>query len=663
MLHLLLFLAIAFASESDISCGSGYCTACSSDKCTACIDGYVLNVDDECVFFEDAHCSSDYKTTDERCYACASGYVLTSENNCIDCSSEHPDCTSIDGTACTADCNACGTYTYLNDNDECQNDDVHCTTYVNKVCTACTAFYYLDDSDVCQRGAIDNCYTYTSENECSSCLNDLLLNSDKTACGECSVEHCSTCYSNDFNKCSECETGYRTNTDEDECQLCTVSDCGICVQDTPTECSTCNSGYYTNTDKTECNVCVENCATCGSETTCTACNEGYYPSTDGTECIDCPDNCVECHKDDSDNIICDTCKYTSTDGYSYWRGDYTLNEDSTACISNIANCATYNAIKNNTCYECDSKYVEEDNVCNPCKVDRCTSCTASDSDLCYGCEDNYHVFTTTESVSSCVADITNCIDYDTTDGTTCTTCTTNYYPNDDGTACVTCITDSNHCTTCSADDTCTYCETGYIINSGNCDACSSHCLVCSAADTCTTCEDGYVINDDNECEACPSNCVQCDKSDTAKCEVCADGYFITEEYTCSACSSKCQTDILTTTSTTDDYTCNDAEYTCYVNQENHCARLSSDGSKCIQCESPYTLDEGKCYAYTVVSGYDGKDYVCLQYQDNTDEHEDESKLTEVYEPEDGECENKLVSEDGAFSVAIIAIISFIALLL
>ncbi|KAL7717745.1 Serine/threonine kinase [Entamoeba marina] len=448
---------------------------------------------------------------------------------------------------------------------------------------------------------------------CSSCLNDLILNYDQSACGECSVEHCSTCYINNFNKCYECETGYLINSDEDECQQCTVSNCGLCVKDKPIECSSCNSGYYPSIDNTECNVCVANCYTCGSETTCTVCNEGYFPSIDGTECIDCPDNCVECHKDGSDNIICDVCNYTSGgSAYSYYYGDYTRNEGSTACVSNIANCASYNAAEENICVECDSKYVLEENICNICIVNHCASCTDSVDQVCTTCEYGYHVFTTTESVTLCVADITNCIIYDATDGTTCAMCSTYYYLNEDGTACLTCITSDNHCTACTDSKTCSSCDFNYYLNSDNtaCETCitdSNHCAICSSADTCTNCKSGYVL-DNSECKSCPSNCVQCNKADTSKCEVCADGYFITEGYTCSACSSKCQEDILSTTSTIDNYICNDAEYTCYVNQDNHCKRLSSDGRECIQCESPYTLDEGECYPYNddYIFGYDGK---------------------------------------------------------
>ncbi|KAL7717072.1 hypothetical protein QTN25_005663 [Entamoeba marina] len=667
MIHLLFFLQITFAGNSDIGCRCAFCSSCGSGNiCTECIDGYVLNENNECVFFEDAHCDSNSKTYYEKCFSCASGYVLTSEHNCIDCSSQHPDCTIIDGIDCSANCTECGDYTYLNSDNNCQNDDIHCAHYSSDgICSYCSNFYYLDDDKKCQKGAIDNCQVYTSETECYGCLNDLLTNLNNSACGECSVEHCTRCASN-FDLCDSCETGYILNSDNTECQQCSVSNCRICVDYNTTECQYCDSGYYRSSDKTQCDACIENCNTCESITTCLVCNNGYYPSPNKTECIYCPDNCARCHKDDSDNLFCDMCSYKVVN--KYYKGDYTLNDDSTACVSNIPNCAVYNAGAINTCLSCDSKYTIENNVCNPCKVNGCTECTNSTDYVCDTCEDGYRVMTV-KGVSSCVAKIGNCtthtLDYD-----NCTTCKTNYYPIEDGTACRTCITSDNHCTACSDAYTCTDCDAYYYLNSDNttCETCindSNHCSSCEDTNTCTYCEYGYVI-DNGECKACPSHCSVCNKDDLTKCVKCDDGYFMTEGYKCSACSSECQEDVLTYASTDDDYICNDAEYTCFVHQENHCKRLSSDGSECIECESPYTLDEGKCYAYKVGSvGYDGKAYVCLQYPEGTDEYDEESKLTEVYEPEDGECRNKFISkdEDGSFSVAIIAIISFIVLIL
>ncbi|KAL7720394.1 hypothetical protein QTN25_002432 [Entamoeba marina] len=181
-----------------------------------------------------------------------------------------------------------------------------------------------------------------------------------------------------------------------------------------------------------------------------------------------------------------------------------------------------------------------------------------------------------------------------------------YYLDSDSNTCKTCITSDNHCTQCSN------------------------------ASICIDCVTGYVLFDNGECETCPDNCVLFDASDTSKCQTCASDYFITKDYKCSACSTKCQESVLGSTK----YTCNDAECTY------------------------------KCYAYSVVSGYNGNCYVCFLYPDYSDEHEDDSKLTEVYEPEDGECENILIDEEssyvyvnGAFSVVIIATLSFIVIIL
>ncbi|KAL7714716.1 hypothetical protein QTN25_007804 [Entamoeba marina] len=72
--------------------------------------------------------------------------------------------------------------------------------------------------------------------------------------------------------------------------------------------------------------------------------------------------------------------------------------------------------------------------------------------------------------------------------------------------------------------------------------------------------------------------------------------------------------------------------------------MSTDGNTCLECDTEYTLDNGKCYHYLSATGYDGKTYGCYSfdvefYYDEDGEHEERYINLKSYEPVDGVCEN------------------------
>ncbi|KAL7717098.1 Furin repeat-containing protein [Entamoeba marina] len=707
MLHLFLLVAIAFASVSDITCNSGYCTSCDDNGCTGCIEGYVL-INNTCVFFETAHCSYYSTTSDERiCSICDSGYVLTNNNECIECPNL-ANCASVDGLTCSDECNDCRQFAYKKDG-ECVYDDVHCGAVDDQGnCTYCYNFYYLDEeTGSCLEGQIENCQIYADNETCTTCLNNLMFDTDSKQCVECGVDHCITCQTNNATECSECDGPYTLSDDKTICFQCVADGCITCDNSDPTgeTCKECEEdGYLFYNAK--CYKCISNCDDCvysSYQTTCTECSYGYITGTGIEDCLPCPDNCDKCHKDsDTGDVLCDRCSYdglVNGNGVITYYGYYGLDENYTSCDYQLEDCELYDSSNPQTCYSCVSgfMYDSENNVCVDCETDHCSKCySTTTTPQCTDCKDGYQYLGGSGDVPySCYEkNITHCSSYSTTQSYKCLSCDTNYFTNTDNDACVTCLDSIPNCETCTSDSVCTQCSDLFYLEDATCKSCINHCNICDG-DTgeCSSCDAGYVLNENaDECLPCPDNCDTCDNSDTGLCQTCSNGFFITESYTCSSCSVSCESDIIIDTTITD-VVCNDAQYTCQVNNE-HCVRLSSDGSECIECESGYSLDDLRCYAYSVGSvGNDGNDYVCLLYSANTEEFEN-GESTSVFSPVEGTCENPLPTiessssttsgstsesgstttsesnsnnnndgSDGAFMIEILAIFSLIVLLL
>ncbi|KAL7717939.1 hypothetical protein QTN25_004639 [Entamoeba marina] len=118
------------------------------------------------------------------------------------------------------------------------------------------------------------------------------------------------------------------------------------------------------------------------------------------------------------------------------------------------------------------------------------------------------------------------------------------------------------------------------------------------------------------------------------------------------------------------YQINETDYTC-VKLPAHCVSFISDPTNCEECEDGYlnnegcesgystTLDDGKCYEYTKITGYDEVDYGCIEFKiDGVNEMVTD---VELYEPEDGVCENPYLSNGVGIMVVGICLTAILLL--
>jgi hypothetical protein len=185
-------------------------------------------------------------------------------------------------------------------------------------------------------------------------------------------------------------------------------------------------------------------------------------------------------------------------------------------------------------------------------------------------------------------------------------CPSNKMPDADG-KCQECTVDCLFCwddTTCAKcnalsflwDGKCTdTCPPGTFptYNPNECDKCSSGCVDCTNSDNCKKCIDGlfvkngyctpncgdgyYANKDDGQCYKCIDNCKQC--PDDKSCDICNDSFF----KDMGICTSDCQKGEIPVNGV------------CIPCDDKNCLTCDAkDTGKCITCDKPYVLKDGKC---------------------------------------------------------------------
>ena len=149
---------------------------------------------------------------------------------------------------------------------------------------------------------------------------------------------------------------------------------------------------------------------------------------------------------------------------------------------------------------------------------------------------------------------------------------------------------------------CLSCESGYAVDDGyhNCVRCNvPNCQNCSADNVCSYCESGYGKDGNGGCQACPANCSSC-QNDANTCYSCKPAYGKDGNGGCRACADSycstsygCQNDYRICTGCRRGYT-EQPNGTCAPNpQIENCT--SFDNGKCTKCASGYSLLDGeKC---------------------------------------------------------------------
>ncbi|KAL7714732.1 Furin repeat-containing protein [Entamoeba marina] len=427
-----------------------------------------------------------------------------------------------------------------------------------------------------------------SSNPCYSCIDGYIINGGKCVWRE--TIHCTTSYDG---VCNSCESGYVLNSNY-ECIEC--SNLENCVQLDGETCSTgcelCAGAVYLNTETKKMYY--------NNDKECTHCIDLYY--LDGKK---------KCQKGSIDNCII----YSEETVCSMCAALLTFDKTSKKCVKcAIDNCKQCSYSDSSICSFCESGYYSSNNKCSKLTtVEHCSTYSVSE-DKCSTCEDGYRVIASDNTCEQCAVD--NCMSCLTNPGY-CSTCATGYQRN--GTD-YTCVELPAHCVSFISDPTnCEECEDGYFNNEGVCEKCS--------VDGCNDCSDNK-----------------------EKCRLCQDGYYITEESICGKCADECVESVLH-----NQLTCTYSSYTCYVNPitNDWCKRYNSNGSKCIECDSDFgtTLDDGKCYEYTKITGYDDVAYGCIEYK--IDKVNEMLTDVELYKPEDGVCENPYLNN--GFGIMVVGI--------
>lgn len=323
------------------NCPTG-CSRCTSNTvCTACVQGYYMSaglcyqcmpVCKTCI--DGVSCSSciNNLVISGTICACASPLLLAPGSlTCISCTTFDAHCqtcaysspysasapvpiictAAMTGyfvnamdttTACSTDCNVCGSTTTC----------TTCAATFNKVgqnCV-CSPFFLanilprqcLNCSDIVP--GCDVCQTPGSTTNCAACISNYYPSGGyptsqcfvcPVTCSSCtSATVCTGCYSPFVLVGSEClcTAPAYLNSAVDNCVACGVAiiNCQTCVTALPTNCSACDVGFSLSADGLLCYACDLNCASCDASG-CLSCNNGY--TLNGTVC-DCGPTCQTC---------------------------------------------------------------------------------------------------------------------------------------------------------------------------------------------------------------------------------------------------------------------------------------------------------------------------------------------------------------------------------
>ena len=421
-----------------------------------------------------------------------------------------------------------------------------------QVCTACNAnFFVAAGRCTAVNSTVANCQFYSANGVCLTCAAGFVLSNDRATC--VTVPSNATCLYYTYVGCRQCNTGFVVNpnlyfanfnsmpyvysmylatgdnapTDwiaPAQCQATTISNClvfsafnfctqcargfflqnGNCVQfplpvifgcltySTLTTCSQCQSGMYLNQNTCLSNTVIPNCLTysgSSSTTTCVACNGGFF--LQGNTCVNrtMSASIANCQVNSLSSDLCANC----TNGF-------VLTNDARACLAQISNCANYSASTFQTtalqCSQCAAGFYLTSSgsttVCVAGTVQFCRTYVVN-SNTCTACNNGYYL-----TNNACVAHVTipNCATYDANRANFCSVCSDGFYNFAYTTVCVQTQLRSG-CATYSIDgNSCTTCQAGYWLGSGNCNlipATYPNCATYSGTQ-CTVCNAGYMVN-------------------------------------------------------------------------------------------------------------------------------------------------------------------------
>jgi len=516
------------------TCNISGCAVCSNTNnsiCASCLPTYYANGTTQCLP-NNCSISNCYLCLQNNvCSQCVSGFILTGTSvSTMACVAIRTNITNCQGQI--QYCSMC-VINYVNNNPssanqkycvQCQdgfefdstnsvcipqtNNIPHCKIqsnmgyYIPPYCVVCEQGYFVNTYGLCTQYApqtnntnctVYNClYCGVNSTQCSFCFAPWGISS--TGVCQTNINICSAnCqYCANSTTCFSCNQNYTLNA-PNTCTLCQVSNCQLCTQQNT--CSQCTTGFSL-TGNNACLTCgITNCNNCSDINICSSCKVNsagvqLYPATNGGSCLVCDktisnmDNCISCNATSS----CGLCQ----NGYQL----YIPQGGSGVCIQcNIQNCLSCGLNNGNVvCMTCASRYSANGNSCTQCLYP-CATCTTNQGpNNCATCSTPSY-FTTALSNGTCVSNlIPNCVNYNTSNITLCSSCNTGYTYNSTTNAC-----DSNcpqFCQACNNPTTCTQCVSGFFLASnGTCTQCLvSGCSACPGnGSICSTCFQGFYL--------------------------------------------------------------------------------------------------------------------------------------------------------------------------
>ena len=379
------------------------------------------------------------------------------------------------------------------------------------ICIECSASLVLHKNSCKSLGVLPSiipfCAEYFTNDLCMSCDADYALinntciplqkndssdlslsSSNRRQLFTCSVSNCLSCSSKNY--CATCSKGFFAINGV--CRCYCPDNCQVCYSPC-SSCTSCYSGYLLTSSGCQfgSTLCSDPyCLTCSSYSYCNSCKTGAYVYLGSCYCY-CPDKCQTCS-------TCDSCKVC--------KAGYQLNSNS-LCVYSSVTCTIKNCLScssTNYCSSCASGYYLSSGWCYCNCPAHCNTCSNSCS-TCYACNSGY----TLNSYGKCVLG-SNCI--------------------------------VNNCLTCSTDNYCSICNSGYYLSNGKCliSTCfDAECLVCTNHYVCTSCSSGYTLSSGYcvlQNSKCPSSCLKCENLST--CSICSDGYYLSAG-SCLSCPQYC----------------------------------------------------------------------------------------------------------------------------
>ena len=303
----------------------------------------------------------------------------------------------------------------------------------------------------------------------------------------------------------------------------------------PNLCSVCEDGFYPESGY--CTQCFSNCKTCSKQYECITCNAPLVFESNKKAC--CVAGCNNCHYG--------TCLGCGT-GYTYSNYDCTQSSTTppTSCPANCNACSSsgvcslcnwgYGIISTpNVCQKCDNGYYPITGGCGQC-FNKCTTCDWLE--VCTGCVAGYTLisgYCCAPGCSSCnLSKCWGCNSGYLYDGTNCNACPSgcNGCPKGVCATSTSCPLNCDLCPSTSPSTSCLTCKTGYYPITGGCDKCFSRCTTCDWYEVCTACALGYTLINGYCCTPGSTSC------NLSKSWGCATGYLY-DGTNCNTCPSGC----------------------------------------------------------------------------------------------------------------------------